>query len=73
MRASGRVYTALLTFVQLLDVALLKAQCVHNMIALLLRKLMEQIGEKSTEITATIVDYVDRIDVKVLGTVGLAI
>ena len=43
------------------------------MIALLLRKLMEQIGEKSTEITATIVDYVDRIDVKVLGTVGLAI
>jgi membrane protein len=73
VRASSLVYTTLLSFVPLLAIAfaLLKALGVHNIMAPLLLKFMEPIGEKSTEITATIVDYVDRIDVKVLGTVGL--
>ncbi len=74
VRASSLVYTTLLTFVPLLAIAfsVLKALGAHNMIAPLLLKFLEPIGEKSTEITATIVNYVDRINVTVLGTVGLA-
>jgi membrane protein len=74
VRASSLVYTTLLTFVPLLAIAfsLLKALGIHNMMAPFLLKFLEPIGERSTEITATIIDYVDRINVKVLGTVGLA-
>lgn len=75
VRASSLVYTTLLTFVPLLAIAfaLLKALGVHNMIAPLLYGFLEPIGDKSSEITATIIDYVDRINVNVLGTVGLAL
>jgi len=75
VRASSLVYTTLLTFVPLLAIAfaVLKALGAHNMIAPLMLKFLEPIGEKSTEITATIVNYVDRINVTVLGTVGLAL
>lgn len=75
VRASSLVYTTLLTFVPLLAIAftVLKSLGVQDLIAPLLLKFLAPIGDKSTEITATIVDYVDRINVKVLGTVGLAL
>ncbi|HMK56175.1 MAG TPA: YhjD/YihY/BrkB family envelope integrity protein [Dissulfurispiraceae bacterium] len=75
VRASSLVYTTLLTFVPLLAIAfsVLKAFGVHNMLAPMLLKFLEPIGDKSADITATIVGYVDKIDVKVLGTVGLAL
>lgn len=75
VRASSLVYTTLLTFVPLLAIAfaLLKALGVHNIIAPLLSKFLEPIGEKSTEITTSIVTYVDKINIEVLGIVGLAL
>jgi len=73
VRSSSLVYTTLLTFVPLLAIAfsVLKAFGVHNMLAPMLLKFLEPIGDKSEEITSTIVGYVDKINVKVLGTVGL--
>jgi membrane protein len=72
--ASSLAYTTLLAFVPLLALsfALAKAFGVHNMLAPVLLNFLEPIGSKSKELTETVVGYVDKINVKVLGTVGLA-
>jgi membrane protein len=74
VRASSLVYTTLLTFVPLLAIAftVLKSLGVQNMVAPLLLQFLQPIGDKSTAITDSIVEYVDKINVKILGAVGLA-
>ena len=74
VRASSLVYTTLLTFVPLLAIAfaVLKGLGVHNMLAPTIYTFLEPIGDKGEEIGDAILEYVDRINVRVLGTVGLA-
>jgi membrane protein len=73
--ASSLVYTTLLTFVPLIAIAfaLSKAFGVHNYLAPTLLNFLDPIGPKSKDITLSIIGYVDRINVRVLGVVGLAI
>jgi membrane protein len=73
-RASSLVYTTLLTIVPLLAVAfsVLKAFGVHNMLEPFLGNFLAPLGEKGDEITVHIIGYVDRINVGLLGAIGIA-
>jgi len=73
LRAMSLVYTTLLSLVPLLAISfsVLKGFGVHNQIEPALLKLLEPLGEKSHDITANIIGFVDNIQVGVLGTVGL--
>ena len=72
-RASSLVYTSLLTFVPILAVAfsVLKALGVHNMLEPFLRNFLAPLGEKGDKITFSIIRYVDRMNVGLLGMIGL--
>jgi membrane protein len=74
LRASSLVYTTLLTIVPLLAVSfsVLKAFGVHNMLEPFLSNFLDPLGEESDVITSYIVGYVDRINVGLLGAIGLA-
>lgn len=74
VRASSLVYTTLLTFVPLLAIAfaVLKGLGVHNMLSPTIYSFLEPIGDKGEEIGDAIFEYVERVNVKVLGSVGLA-
>jgi membrane protein len=73
-RASSLVYTTLLTIVPLLAVSfsVLKAFGVHNMLEPFLGNFLAPLGEKGDEITVHIIGYVDKINVGLLGAIGLA-
>jgi membrane protein len=73
-RASSLVYTTLLTVVPILAVSfsVLKALGVHNMLEPFMRNFLAPLGEKGDEITFNIVSYVGRINVGLLGAIGLA-
>lgn len=73
-RASSLVYTTLLTIVPLLAVSfsVLKGFGVHNMLEPFLSYFLSPLGEKGEEITSHIIGYVDRINVGLLGAIGLA-
>jgi membrane protein len=73
-RASSLVYTTLLTIVPVLAVtfSVLKAFGVHNMLEPFISNFLKPLGEKGYEITSAIISYVDRINVGLLGTIGLA-
>lgn len=73
IRASSLVYTTLLTFVPLLAIsfAVAKGMGVHKMLAPGIYEFLEPMGEKGSEIADTILAYVDNINVKVIGSVGL--
>lgn len=73
LRAMSLVYTTLLALVPLLAISfsILKGFGVHNQIEPFLLNLLEPLGERSEEITDQIVDFVDNVQVGVLGTVGL--
>ena len=73
LRASSLVYTTLLTFVPILAVSfsVVKALGVHNMMIPFMRKFLAPLGAKGDEIAFSIIGYVDRINVGLLGMIGL--
>lgn len=75
LRAMGLVYTTLLSIVPLLALSfsVLKAFGVYNQIRPMLLNFLEPLGEKGVELTARIVQFIENVNVGVLGSVGLAL
>ena len=75
LRAMSLVYTTLLSLVPLLAISfsILKGFGVHNEIGPFLFNLLEPLGEKGQDITLTIIDFVERMKVGVLGSIGLVL
>ncbi len=69
------VYTTLLSMVPLLALSfsVLKAFGVHNQIEPLLENLLAPLGEQGQEITTLLIGFIERMNVGVLGAVGLAL
>lgn len=74
LHAMSLVYTTLLSLVPLLAVSfsVLKGFGVHNQLQPMLLQALEPLGDKSHEIAAQLIQYVDNTNVGVLGSVGLA-
>lgn len=75
LRAMSLVYTTLLSIVPLLAISfsVLKAFGVYNQIRPALLSFLEPLGDKGVEITSRIVQFIENINVGVLGSVGLAL
>ena len=75
LRAMGLVYTSLLSLVPLLALSfsVLKAFGVHNQLQPALRRFLAPLGMKGDEIGQSIVQFIDNMNVGVLGSVGLAL
>ena len=73
--AGSLVYTTLLSLVPLLAVSfsLLKVFGIHNQLQPLLQEFLIPLGPQGEMISDNVIAFVDRIDVSVLGTVGIAI
>ncbi|PIP80217.1 MAG: ribonuclease BN [Gammaproteobacteria bacterium CG22_combo_CG10-13_8_21_14_all_40_8] len=73
LRAMSLVYTTLLSLIPLLAVsfAVLKAFGVHNQVAPMLQGALAPLGEKSVEITSTILGFVENMKVGLLGSISL--
>ncbi|MDH3240286.1 MAG: YihY family inner membrane protein [Alphaproteobacteria bacterium] len=73
LRAMSLVYTTLLSLVPLLAISfsVLKGFGAHNKIEPFLLQTLAPLGEKGVEITKKIIEFVDRIEVGVLGFVGI--
>lgn len=73
-RASGLVYTTLLSLVPFLAVmfSVLKAFGAHQQIEPLLNQVLEPLGPKGVEVTGQIIGFVNNLKVGVLGAVGVA-
>ena len=74
LRASGLVYTTLLSLVPLIAVSfsVLKGFGVHNQLEPLLHGLLLPLGEQGQEITRRLIGFVDNMRVGALGSLGLA-
>lgn len=74
LHAMSLVYTTLLSLVPLLAVSfsVLKGFGVHNQIEPLLRSALAPLGASGHEVTTRLIELVDRMQVGVLGSVGLA-
>ncbi|MBK1719660.1 YhjD/YihY/BrkB family envelope integrity protein [Thiocystis violacea] len=74
LHAMSLVYTTLLSLVPLLAVSfsVLKGFGVHNQIEPLLANALDPLGDAGREITAQLIGFVDRMQVGVLGSLGLA-
>lgn len=75
LRAMGLVYTTLLSIVPLLALSfsVLKAFGVYNQIQPMLHTFLEPLGAKGEEIAARITEFIEHMNVGVLGAVGLAL
>ncbi len=75
LRAMSLVYTTLLSIVPLLALSfsVLKAFGVHNQIQPMLLNFLEPLGEKGEEVTLNIVQFIENMNVGVLGAVGLGL
>ena len=75
LRSMSLVYTTLLSIVPLLAVSLsvLKGFGVHNQLEPTLASLLAPLGERSVEVSAKIVGFVDNMKIGVLGALGLAL
>ncbi len=74
LRAMSLVYTTLLSIVPLLafSVSILKAfGVVENQLEPFLNNFLEPLGEKGTDITSQILEFINKINFGVLGVVGL--
>lgn len=74
LRAMSLVYTTLLSLVPLLALAfsLLKALGVHHGLDTILRNLLQPLGPDADKLTAQVLGFVDKVQVGVLGTLGVA-
>lgn len=74
LRAAGLVYITLLALVPLLTVsfALLKAFGVNTQLEITLYYFLEPLGEKGSDISYTVIRFVEHMNVAVLGAVGLS-
>jgi membrane protein len=75
LRATSLVYTTLLSLVPLLALSfsVLKAFGVHNQVAPVLTAFLAPLGEQSALVTERILEYIDKLNVRVLGAIGLAL
>lgn len=75
LRATGLVFTTLLSLVPLLALSfsVLKAFGVYNQIDPILLKFLAPLGEKSVEVSKWIIKFIANLDFKVLGSIGLAL
>ena len=74
LRATSLVYTTLLSLVPLLafSFSVLKGFGVHNQIEPLLAQFLAPLGAEADRVTKNIIDFVENVDVRVLGSLGLA-
>ena len=74
LRAMSLVYTTLLSLVPLLavSVSVLKGFGAHHQLELALSNFLTPLGDRGTEITGTIVHFVENINSGLLGSVGMA-
>lgn len=74
LRAMGLVYTTLLSIVPLiaLSFSVLKGLGYHRYLEPLLYQFLEPLGERATEITARVMEFVENVQSGVLGSLGLA-
>jgi len=75
LRATGLVYTTLLSLVPLLALSfsVLKAFGVYNQIDPILLRFLAPLGDKSADVSKWIIRFIENLDVKVLGSIGLAL
>jgi len=75
MRAMSLVYTTLLSIVPLLALSfsVLKAFGVHQQSEPMLASLLEPLGERASEVTGRIIQFIENMNVGVLGSLGLAL
>jgi len=75
LRSMSLVYTTLLSIVPLLAVSIsvLKGFGVHDQLEPMLVRLLAPLGERSVEISARIVGFVDNMKIGVLGALGLGL
>jgi membrane protein len=75
LRATGLVYTTLLSLVPLLALSfsVLKAFGVYNQIDPILLNFLAPLGEKSADASKWIIRFIENLNVKVLGSIGLAL
>ena len=75
LHAMSLVYTTLLSIVPLLalSVSVLKAFGVHNQLEPVLQNFLEPMGAKGLELSGQIVDFVENMNVAVLGSVGIGL
>lgn len=75
LRATSLVYTTLLSLAPLLAISfsVLKGFGVHNQVEPFLREFLQPLGEQGNDITLRIIEFVDNINVGVLGAVGVAL
>jgi membrane protein len=75
LRSMSLVYTTLLSIVPLLALSfsVLKAFGVHNQVEPALRQFLAPLGPQSQEVTDYIIQFVARMNVGVLGSVGFAL
>ncbi|MCP1727667.1 membrane protein [Natronospira proteinivora] len=73
LRAMSLVYTTLLSIVPLLafSFSVLKGFGVHNQLEPILLRTLEPLGDRGPEVVNNILEFVDNIQVGVLGSVGL--
>jgi len=74
LRAMSLVYTTLLSLVPLLAVSfsVLKAFGVHARLEILLYYFLEPLGPQGVDIAVEVIQFVEKVNVNVLGSIGLA-
>lgn len=75
LRAMSLVYTTFISMVPLLALSfsVLKGFGVHNQVQPFLENLLEPLGDQGAQVTNNIIDFVDNIEVGVLGAIGLCL
>jgi membrane protein len=75
LRATGLVFTTLLSLVPLLALSfsVLKAFGVYNQIDPLLLRFLAPLGERSADVSKWIIKFIENLNFKVLGSIGLAL